>query len=876
MAQSARKRIYRAALWAVACLCLFLVAGFLASSFLLRMGLTQALLRAGFEQVDIQRVQIQWGEGVRIGRIALGRADEALLFDSTARFDLSDILEGRVQSLDIRRIQADVAADAEGSLNVAGYHLAMQGQSDQPFFLPLDRLTIGTAHIALSLTGTGPVEVTVDDAALEQTVKGTHLTAAIHAKHDLAVIEGGLLANLSPTGALQTLRFDLAQGAMQAQDGVEGRVEGWAMLDVPHSRIEADLRLDAPSAHATLRVSNKVGEQKATGRLEATSTDLALLSPMLAGAGEMAGEFVLDWAEGPPTASMDTLSAQLRDLGFEGMHIPFLSYEGRMVGSQQDLRLDGALMLDAEAVLPDLRLDGLHLDAPAIAIEANRHSLRLWHEGCMVGRITQMDVSGYKAGPLQDMCFKTQGSDPLLVWDLDDQSGRLDMIVPSHAFALDVQNKAGKSQSLEGTLPQIIVAANGSVKNGLTASIDLFDGQVISDDVALVASGLSGQVVVTDKGLQSAALTLEKLASLDPMPVWAPVSLDLKATPGRQDGVFAFEGWASDLLGIFVLEASGEAGLAGGAAHLTLYPVQFLPDVAQIGDIAPAYGDVFTNVSGLLGFTGDLSWGEDGDIRSSGHVSLTDAAFETSGMAVSGLNGEIALRSLWPLDTAPDQRLTIDQLMAGVLLQKGEAVFQLTDNTQLSISDLHFSLAGGRLYTDSFIMDLSRPGDLVVVLNAEGVRVTEVMMMGGVDGLTGDGLINGRVPVTLAAGGLKVEDARLEATDNGVLRYNPGDVPGFLQGEDMRSQMLRQALQNFHYNVLSLSFAGDFAGSQSMQLAARGANPDFLDGHPIELNFNLQGALVGAVESAMGAGRSQSLESLFKRAQKDKPADSPQ
>src|SRR5690606_40716784 len=89
----------------------------------------------------------------------------------------------------------------------------------------------------------------------------------------------------------------------------------------------------------------------------------------------------------------------------------------------------------------------------------------------------------------------------------------------------------------------------------------------------------------------------------------------------------------------------------------------------------------------------------------------------------------------------------------------------------------------------------------------------------------------------------------------------------FLRGEDVRSQMLREVLTNFRYEELSLAVSGESGegGEQTLTLNARGANPDFLDGHPIELSFNFRGPLLGAVRSAVDLTDAAGLERLFEQ-----------
>src|SRR5690606_34188686 len=119
--------------------------------------------------------------------------------------------------------------------------------------------------------------------------------------------------------------------------------------------------------------------------------------------------------------------------------------------------------------------------------------------------------------------------------------------------------------------------------------------------------------------------------------------------------------------------------------------------------------------------------------------------------------------------------------------------------------------------------------------------------------------------------GLQLDEGVLAAETDGVLRYTPDDLPAFLRGDDVRSRMLREALTNFQYDELSLSIAGESGdgGEQRLTLSAKGANPDFLEGHPIELNFNFRGPLLGAVRSAVDVSGAGEIEDMFEEQERE-------
>jgi hypothetical protein len=67
--------------------------------------------------------------------------------------------------------------------------------------------------------------------------------------------------------------------------------------------------------------------------------------------------------------------------------------------------------------------------------------------------------------------------------------------------------------------------------------------------------------------------------------------------------------------------------------------------------------------------------------------------------------------------------------------------------------------------------------------------------------------------------------------------------------------VLLAALEDFHYDELSLTLAGETAGPMHMTLHVRGRNPGYEDGRTVVLNVNVEAPLVGLVRTGASAYR---------------------
>ena len=136
-----------------------------------------------------------------------------------------------------------------------------------------------------------------------------------------------------------------------------------------------------------------------------------------------------------------------------------------------------------------------------------------------------------------------------------------------------------------------------------------------------------------------------------------------------------------------------------------------------------------------------------------------------------------------------------------------------------------------------------------MVLDVDQLDLNELLKLTRLDGLSGDGRINGTLPLTINENGVIVADGKLEATDAGILRYRPDETPSALKAGGESIGLVLQALEDFRYDALDISLDGRTDGETDIKLHLRGANPDLYDGHPIEFNLDLEGDLANLIKA---------------------------
>jgi hypothetical protein len=359
--------------------------------------------------------------------------------------------------------------------------------------------------------------------------------------------------------------------------------------------------------------------------------------------------------------------------------------------------------------------------------------------------------------------------------------------------------------------------------------------------VALSATGLAPD--------QTMPISVERISHAG-QPAWfAPLALQAELSPGAE--AIAFQGALTRIGGGLALEMRGSSDPSGGGrATVELAPVKFGPDL-QPEDLAPIAAGLVSGVAGQLALNGDLAWSTAG--ITSDLALLVDQLGLSSGPArLEQVNGVVRLDRLWPPTTPPGQQLAIGLLDLGLPLTAGITTFQLTDGPRLEVEQLEWRFAGGTARAEPFSLGSQLEG-LNVTLRAEQLDLGQLLALTRMDGLSGDGSLDGVLPLRLSEGAAIVAGGELAATGRGVLRYAAGAAPPALQAGGEGVDLLLQALENFHYEALRITLDGRTDAAMDIRLHLGGANPDLYDGHPVEFNLDLEGDLANILRQGVAS-----------------------
>ncbi|WP_325437281.1 YdbH domain-containing protein [Pseudomonas nitroreducens] len=144
----------------------------------------------------------------------------------------------------------------------------------------------------------------------------------------------------------------------------------------------------------------------------------------------------------------------------------------------------------------------------------------------------------------------------------------------------------------------------------------------------------------------------------------------------------------------------------------------------------------------------------------------------------------------------------------------------------------------GRAWLPPGAVDLSarREG---LTLKLEGLALEAILAAYPAEGLSGNGIIDGNLPLGLHEGKLVIHGGEVAARQPGVLQFRSEKIRSLGQSNPAM-QLVATAIDDFRYDKLSSRVDYDESGKLLLALSLSGRNPALEQGRPINLNVNLE------------------------------------
>ena len=315
--------------------------------------------------------------------------------------------------------------------------------------------------------------------------------------------------------------------------------------------------------------------------------------------------------------------------------------------------------------------------------------------------------------------------------------------------------------------------------------------------------------------------------------------------------------WQAKLQGD-LSKLSLEGNLTNSASLQLSHQVQYAPDNIsidwQLGDMFLLAGNPLSD--SLTAWPPLLELNR-GRLSATGTLSLAPALSATAQLQLSGISGIYDRSLLQDLSAALQLHYTPEQfqlstrdaslaqinhgIVAGPLT--ATAHYQahpgaITSGT-LDIQQLQLQAMGGQIAMQPQVLDLSLAGQKLQ-LNLKQIDISQLLKQHPSTDISGNGRISGTIPLLLGRSGASISDGVIAAeSPGGTLQYRPPAAQS-MAANNQGMKLVLDALDDFHYSVLSSKVSYDTSGKLLLALQIQGSNPALENGRPINLNINLE------------------------------------
>lgn len=328
----------------------------------------------------------------------------------------------------------------------------------------------------------------------------------------------------------------------------------------------------------------------------------------------------------------------------------------------------------------------------------------------------------------------------------------------------------------------LIVARDGAWR--LTTRLRDIETSVPSQAVAFTQGTGRLELLGANEGEPRGELALEDGLLTDTAePVrFNPVRLSGPAsvTGGAVSGLLSVRTVDRAEVGLITFQHDLDAGV--GRAEIDASRLMFAEQGLQPEDLSPAAA-ILVRASGPASFVGEIAWTADEPITASGRLATSGLNFTSPAGPLSELRADLTFTSLFPLVTAPDQRMTVRLIDAFAPLQNVVAIFDIAAET-LRLDSGELSVVGGKIRLEPVVIPLTQDSRFGGEVILDGVDLGQLLALSNLgDKVSAQAIIDGRLPFEYGPDGFRFLKGELSARGPGRLSIKREALAGMSTSE---------------------------------------------------------------------------------------------
>lgn len=162
----------------------------------------------------------------------------------------------------------------------------------------------------------------------------------------------------------------------------------------------------------------------------------------------------------------------------------------------------------------------------------------------------------------------------------------------------------------------------------------------------------------------------------------------------------------------------------------------------------------------------------------------------------------------------------------------------------LSTSPISASILGGKIRSTALKLKAGQPAYSATIY-ANAIELEKLLELEQQPGLTGSGQLDGELPLHWQDNTLTISGGSFaNIPPGGIIRFQPEQGISSLTQANPHLKIALDALDNFHYHSLNVDVDYLADGTTYLATALKGNNPDWNNGHPVNLSLNLEENLI--------------------------------
>lgn len=242
---------------------------------------------------------------------------------------------------------------------------------------------------------------------------------------------------------------------------------------------------------------------------------------------------------------------------------------------------------------------------------------------------------------------------------------------------------------------------------------------------------------------------------------------------------------------------------------------------------------------------GQADWGD--QIQVAGTLNFSDIGGSFEDYRFQGFSGALMLQADDNnLSYASFGKLHIQEVNVGVEIKDvAVSINGRSDDEIIHISDFRANFLDGELLLNAYQFDLKNDQHKGL-LQLENLSLNEVIQVVDTPGLSGSGLLNGRLPFAINGSDFTISNGLIYSTPpGGLINYRDENMAN----ANIAMAYVYDALSNYHYQQMVSSVDLTDQGKLILGVSMRGKNPDFENGRSINLNLNLDDDIMQQMRS---------------------------